>query len=393
MLSHAQPAYPCLALGLCALLGSTALGQNANRFYVAEYSTAPTLRIFDVDTGVVHHQVALQLSFPTDFATAPNGDLYASSSTSLFKIDTATGSATLVGNTGLNQVVGLEFNCSGGAVLVTASGQLATVNVSTGQAQVVASTGYGFSGDIATQGNSIYYASFNSGGGSRLARIDLGGSPPTSTDVGVISSTDRVLGLDFDGLGRLIASNDTNPGHFYSLSNLSGPISVLVLGSTTGTAMNGPIAGISSVIASGQQQSYCSPSLNSCGTSPTLVASGVPSASAPSGFALAAVNIAGQRPIGLFFTTAGRASVPFGSGTWCLQAPHSVIVLHANGTTGLCDGQVSIDFNAYARGLVGGYPNPPAFLSQPGTLVQCQFIGRDSPLPLLTQALEFSICE
>jgi hypothetical protein len=57
---------------------------------------------------------------------------------------------------------------------------------------------------------------------------------------------------------------------------------------------------------------------------------------------------------------------------------------------GQCDGQVVIDFNAYARGLLGG--NPASFLSQPGTVVQCQFIGRDNPYLLATEALEFSIC-
>jgi hypothetical protein len=138
---------------------------------------------------------------------------------------------------------------------------------------------------------------------------------------------------------------------------------------------------------------YCAPSTNSAGTQPTMVTTGIASATATSGFTLAAGNVAGQRPVALFMTNSGRASIPFGGGTFCLSQPVRAVVFLANGTAGQCNGSVSIDLNTYARGLMPGYPNPPSYLSQPGTLVQCQFVGRDAGVPLLSGALEFSICE
>lgn len=389
ILRHASaPTFLC-----AALLSAAASAQNANKFYVAEFSATPTLRVFDVDTGAVQSQVPLQLQFPTDFATAPDGTLYASTNTTLYRVDYHTGIATSVGPFGLSGVVGMEFTCGGGAVLVTASGQFASVNLSTGHAQILATFSVNFSGDVTTLGQSIFYAAYDRPEGSHLARLDLGAGSPTLTDLGVIAAGRRILGLDFDGFGRLIASDDAQPGRFYHISNLGGPISVTALATTSAAPQTGPVAGLASVVPSGEQVFYCSSSVNSCGTSPMLIATGVSSATASSGFTLTAVNVSAHKTIALFYSTSGQASIPFYGGTLCLQPPHYAAVLFATGTPGQCDGTVSIDFNAFARGLLPTLGTPQAFLSQPGTIVQCQFVGRDNPLPLLSQALEFSICE
>ncbi|MEY2785792.1 MAG: hypothetical protein RL277_2004 [Planctomycetota bacterium] len=368
--------------------------QNGNAFYMAEYDGAPTLRTIQVDTGTVLNSVPLNLTNPTDFATAPSGELYASTSTKLYKITTATGAATEVGSFGMTSVVGLEFNCAGGAVLVTSGGRVATVNMQTGLATELINTTFGFSGDIATQGSGIYYASYENSSGSRLAKITITGTTATVVDAGFLHPSKRFLGLDFDTQGRLIASDDAQTCTFYSISNYaSGAPTLIALGNTGNLPLTGPIAGLSSVIASGQQTMYCAPSTNSAGTQPTMVTTGIASATATSGFTLAAGNVAGQRPVALFMTNSGRASIPFGGGTFCLSQPVRAVVFLANGTAGQCNGSVSIDLNTYARGLMPGYPNPPSYLSQPGTLVQCQFVGRDAGVPLLSGALEFSICE
>jgi len=369
--------------------------QNGNAFYMAEYDGAPTLRTIQVDTGTVLNSVPLNLTNPTDFATAPSGELYASTSTKLYKITTATGAATEVGSFGMTSVVGLEFNCAGGAVLVTSGGRVATVNMQTGLATMLIDTTFGFSGDIATQGSGIYYASYDNSSGSRLAKITITGTTATVVDAGFRHPSKRFLGLDFDTQGRLIASDDdAQTCTFYSISNYaSGAPTLIALGNTGNLPLTAPIAGLSSVIASGQQTMYCAPSTNSAGTQPTMVTTGIASATANSGFTLAAGNVAGQRPVALFMTNSGRASIPFGGGTFCLSQPVRAVVFLANGTAGQCNGSVSIDLNTYARGLMPGYPNPPSYLSQPGTLVQCQFVGRDAGVPLLSGALEFSICE
>ncbi|MFM7282262.1 MAG: hypothetical protein ACKO32_10830 [Planctomycetia bacterium] len=384
---------------LSTLFCSPLMAQNSNHFYAAEWSATPKLRVFDVDTGAVVSQVNFSLAnTATDLALAPNGELYACSYTVLYKVNAATGVATQIGSglgsTSLGQAVGLEFDCSGGSLLVTKTGRIASVNLQTGVATTLLATNFQFSGDIATQGGGVFYATYQSNGISRLAKIQISGTTVTATDAGFLHATKAFWGLDFDGQGRLIATDDAQPCNFYSISNYaSGTPTLTPLGDANGWGLNGNIGGICSVIASGQQTMYCPASTNSAGTQPTMVPIGIASATATSGFTLTAGNLAGQRPVALFMTNAGRASIPYGGGIFCLSQPTRAVVFLANGTAGQCNGSVSIDLNTYARGLMPGYPNPPSYLSQPGTLVQCQFVGRDAGVPLLSGALEFSICE
>lgn len=376
------------------LLSASAPAQNANHFYAAEFSSAPTLRVFDVDSGAAISSVPLQLSSPTDFATAPDGTLYACTSVALFRINANTGVATQVGffGAGFTDVNGLEFTCDGGARIVAASGKFASVDLTTGQAQLIANFPVAFSGDVATASLTEFYAAFNRPSGSNLARIDTSGSAPTFTDLGPIAGGSYVYGLDFDGNGRLIASDTSVPARFYSIGNLAGPATSTPLGSTAAVTLNGAIGGIASVVPSGQQVTYCSASQSPCGATPTLTAVGVPSATATSGFVVTASNLRAGVPYALLYTTSGRASLPFHNGALCIAAPRYVVpVMLAAGTPGPCDAQVSIDLNAFAHGLLGGQPQ--SFLSQPGAIVQCQFIGRDQPNLLFTEALEYSICQ
>jgi hypothetical protein len=386
-------------LGVLLTLGLSSPGQaqNYDLFYTVEYASCPgacpTLRVFDSKTGVMHSSVPTALGDPpTDLATAPDGRVYLSTSSSLYEIDPQSGADQFLGTFPKSGVVGLEFACDGGLVWVTQTGHFGIVDLATGQ--FVFSTklsGIKFSGDVATRGNSEFYASYNSGSGSRLARIDYDGVTATWTDLVEISPNRRIWGLDFDASGDLIASDNASPCQFYAITGLPGTPVVSPIATTGSTSLSGSIAGIASIIPSGQQIEYCSATFSSCGTTPDLVASGVPSATASSGFALTASGLRGGAPVALWYTVSGRAAVPFGNVTLCLAGPRRAVpVCFASGMRGQCDGQVVIDFNAYARGLLGG--NPASFLSQPGTVVQCQFIGRDNPYLLATEALEFSIC-
>ena len=375
-------------------LSATVAAQEEGRVYAAEFSSQPRLRIWDVDTGVSIGNVALTgLVLPTDFASAPDGAVYAVTHTSLRRIDPLTGGNTTVASlTSLpGATVGLDFTCEGGAVVVTSTGSLGAVDVLSGQVQLLAQFPFGFAGDVATVGGDIYYAAVNASGGSRLARLDLSGATPTSLDLGVIVPGRNVFGLDFDGFGRLIATDDALPGRFWHVSNLGGPLTVTFLSDTSSVSLNGPIAGIATRIASGQQQQYCNPSSTSCGATPTLSVSGIASASASSGFTLSATNVRAGVPIALWYSVGPRTSTPFGAGSLCLSAPRFCTPPARTSSAGAaCDGSYSIDLNTFARGLSGGVPQP--FLSQAGVVVRCQFVGRDPSTLILTEALEFSIC-
>lgn len=128
-----------------------------------------------------------------------------------------------------------------------------------------------------------------------------------------------------------------------------------------------------------------------CGPS-HIVAQGYPSATLPNGFSVSAAPSLGQKmAIGLYGVN-GRAAIPFLGGTLCIQAPlRRTTVLMTGGTPGQCDGVLSIDFNAFAQGSLGGNPGPE--LRVPGTMVNAQFWARDTVHTgsLLTDAVEWTI--
>jgi len=386
------------ARALLMTLGLTGLSQAQNDlFHTLEFSACPsacpTLRLFDSRTGALHSSVPTNLTeAPTDLATAPDGKVYFCTSSHLYEIDPQSGAHQFIGTFPKSGVVGLEFACDGGMIWVTQQGHFGIIDLATGQfVYTTKLPGIAFSGDVATRGSNEFYASYNFGSGSRLARIDYDGVQATWTDVAEISATRWIWGLDFDASGDLIASDNAQPCQFYAITGLPGTATVSPIATTGSTLLSGNISGIASVIPSGQQIEYCAGTSSSCGSIPDLSASGVPSATASSGFVLTASGLRGGAPAALWYTISGRAALPFGNVTLCLAGPRWAVPVRFAGGTNQCDGQVQIDFNAYARGLLGG--KPASYLSQPGTVVQCQFIGRDNPNLLATEALEFSICD
>jgi hypothetical protein len=141
---------------------------------------------------------------------------------------------------------------------------------------------------------------------------------------------------------------------------------------------------------------YCTAKLNSCGTLPMISAAGAPSASDTSPFLVTGSNTRALKFGLLLYTDSGRGNSPFSGGTLCIGSTavkRSVAVADTTGTPGQCDGTLSIDMNAFAAGALGGNPLPS--LRIPGTQVNCQFWGRDTIAngALLTDALEYFVCE
>jgi hypothetical protein len=80
----------------------------------------------------------------------------------------------------------------------------------------------------------------------------------------------------------------------------------------------------------------------------------------------------------LVYGLSGPASSPFGGGLLCIQPPLLCTPVQATGgTAGLadCSGRIALDWNAFAKGLLGGNPAPELLI--PGTAVCCQAWGRD----------------
>lgn len=144
--------------------------------------------------------------------------------------------------------------------------------------------------------------------------------------------------------------------------------------------------------------SHCVAKTNALGCVPFIGCVGTPSATANSGFVVRSVNMRNNKPGLLLYGTNGGASAPFSGGTLCLAAPikRSTALNTGGSPTGSdCSGIFNIDFNSFARGLLGG--SPLASLSTPGTVVDCQFWGRDPGFPAptntqLSNGLRFVIC-
>ena len=165
----------------------------------------------------------------TDIAFAPNGDLYGVTFTSLYKINTHTGLATLVGNLGDVVNAGanaLVFAPNGTLYAASAlSPDLFTVNPATGAATAVPGTlSVGSAGDLAFNGGKLFLTART----NDLIRVDNLPGPVSGSIVGPLGFTDVLaLATGDDGVlygveGTQILQVNTTTGHATLLINYFG---------------------------------------------------------------------------------------------------------------------------------------------------------------------------
>jgi len=143
---------------------------------------------------------------------------------------------------------------------------------------------------------------------------------------------------------------------------------------------------------------YCTAKINSLGCTPTIGFSGTASATSGAGFVVSGSNVRNNKNGLLFYGITGRWALPFQGGTLCVaQQINRTGAINSVGTPAPvndCSGIYSIDMNTFA--LSAGPPAPLPALSVVGTLVNCQFWGRDPGFPppnntTLTDALEYTV--
>jgi len=143
---------------------------------------------------------------------------------------------------------------------------------------------------------------------------------------------------------------------------------------------------------------YCTAKVNSLGCLPAIGSTGTPSATAGSGFTVTGSNVRNNKAGLLFYGKTGQNSQPFQGGTLCVATPiKRTPVVNSGGNPAPandCSGVYSIDMNLFAVGGLGGSPDPA--LQVQGTVIDCQWWGRDPGFPApndttLSNGLEYTV--
>ncbi|MBI5434027.1 MAG: VCBS repeat-containing protein [Planctomycetes bacterium] len=139
--------------------------------------------------------------------------------------------------------------------------------------------------------------------------------------------------------------------------------------------------------------SYCTAKTNSLGCTPTLAATGAPSASSPSGFRIVATDVLAKKTGLFFYGTSGQVAAAFQGGTLCVKGPITRTALQNSGGNLAptdCSGSYEFDFNTHVASGVD-----PSLVA--GTHVDGQFWSRDPGFSApnntgLTRAIDFTLC-
>jgi len=171
----------------------------------------------------------------------------------------------------------------------------------------------------------------------------------------------------------------------------------LALGSASNVPFNAPIhiprvwngsIHYNSVGCTGDPAIYCTAKVNSAGCTPSIGATGTPSATAGSGFVVTTTNELDNKFGLYFYSKNGASSFAFQGGFLCGTPPLVRTPVQSSGGTPPCGGAYTLDFNAY---IAGGAD--PALVA--GQKVWLQTWSRDPASPSttsLSDAITFTIC-
>lgn len=139
---------------------------------------------------------------------------------------------------------------------------------------------------------------------------------------------------------------------------------------------------------------YCTAGTSSNGCVPSICASGVASASSPTGFTISVSALDGQRSGLLMYGVNGPIASPWAAGSTsfrCVATPvQRMGAQNSGGTFGVCNGVMSEDWNAYVSSNVGALGQP----FSGGETAWAQGWYRDPAAPKssgLTNGIEFQV--
>ena len=380
-------------------LVASSVGASADVFYTVQETTDT---LYTIDTNTLILTPVGSLGVPYSFGDlafdSSTGTMYMtdgwgagiSNPSSLYRVNLLTGAATLIGNMGVNDVFGLTYDPITNKLFAsrsTLSSGFLEVNRSTGAATTIGTPGISLDG-LTYVGSTGDVVGLYAGPGS-LHSIDriTGLATTLSAGGGFVDN----CGIAWGATSNKIYSIDWS-GNFFSFDVAAGYARTSLLNSL------GSYDGLASKDACPAPVVYCTAKLNSLGCSPSIGSVGSPSASAGSGFTVRATQVINNKNGLLFYGVSGRAATPFQGGTLCVKSPiKRTPSVNSGGTIppNNCSGVFALDMNLYAVGGLGGTPLPA--LTVTGTVVQCQWWGRDPGFTApnnttLSAGLEYVVC-
>jgi hypothetical protein len=164
------------------------------------------------------------------------------------------------------------------------------------------------------------------------------------------------------------------------------------------TVGGGPLGrpGIVPVARCGAVRAQCGSGTSVNGCTPLLTGSGLPSATATSGFTLTVIAMDGARPAGMFYGLRQQpAQIGTGASYFCDPSVHQRIRgawALSSGTPGSCDGSISVDLNAELASHPSWHGAPFAF----GQVLYVQAYNRDPGNPSnsinVSEGLAVTLC-
>ena len=219
-----------------------------------------------------------------------------------------------------------------------------------------------------------------------------GGAPGFAVDSVVVSEHAewQVAAYDCDGNGDPIAAS--RRVLLDNLVHADGAAIDPVTGDFVFTTQGGGDRVV--VVRRNTVSTYCTAGTTSNGCVASISGTGAPSATAGSGFTITASALEGQKQGILFYGINGRLAQPWAVGSsslLCVKSPSQRMGAQSSGgTTGACDGTLSVDWCQFIASHPTALGNP--FTA--GNIVQAQGWFRDPPSPKttsLTNAVEFVV--
>ncbi len=383
-----------LFFSLASALGPVGLSPAQEIFYAIDN---PFLLTLDPVTGEELSRVHIA-GFPSLWGLGHDGarlvavDRWTFGMPDFFwRLHPADASGGVVGPTGENwNLLALEVHPTTGIIYATWGDELFTIDPTTGAAAYQGQiTGLKLGGCVCAMAIDSTGTCYGSGSNGSLYKVDLGNLTALYLgDITQFVGSGGLFGdLAFDGKDILWGSFNpvvlpTQIGLYkVDIQALSAQLVRILPSAYSGLAF-GPGT---------PETTYCAAKTSSIGCLPTVGSFGLASPTAAFGYTILATDVRNNTLGMLVYTTAGRASSPFKGGTLCVNAPTRRAWTALSGGSPRpikdCSGSWSMDFNSFLT----ANPGLP-----PGTVVNCQWFGRDGGYPpswniSLSDALELTL--